>query len=148
MLRHITVTRKTSDEDVLLLSFEVCDGVSVFVSEAYAQFDWETTSAQKLRTFGHQLHGGLFDLEAGDGGPEYASGAFRARFHFFKPTKLLVSVEQQGDYFAFKNTAVAPEARMFLRTEPALLDRFIEALPRLDASDGGEAVLECIPLDA
>jgi hypothetical protein len=148
MLRHIRVTRKSSDEDVLLLSVEVCDGVSVFVSEAYAQLDWGTTSAQKLRTFGRQLHGGLFDLEAGDGGPEYASGAFRARFHFFKPTKLLVSVEQQGDYFAFKNTTVAPEARMFLRTEPALLDRFIEALPRLDASDGGEAVLECIPLDA
>jgi hypothetical protein len=34
---------------------------------------------------------------------------------------------------------------MFLRTEPSLLDRFIAALPGLDNSDGGHAVLECVP---
>jgi hypothetical protein len=35
---------------------------------------------------------------------------------------------------------------MFLRTEPALLDQFIAALPAIDASDGGQAVLQCVPL--
>jgi hypothetical protein len=73
--------------------------------------------------------GGLFKLQAGDGGPEYAGGSFRARFHYYKPTELLISVMQQGDYFSFKSSEVAAEAKMFLRTEPALLDRFIAALP-------------------
>jgi len=79
-------------------------------------------------------------LEAGEG-LEYASGSFRARFHYYKPNQLLISTIQQRDFFRFKGSQVAPTATMFLRTEPSLLDQFIAALPALDASDGGQAVL-------
>ena len=148
MLPRITITRTWSDNDVAQLTFEVCDGVSVFGNEAYASLDWGATAAAALRTFGHQIHGGLFNLEAGDGGPEYVSGSFRARFHYYKPNQLLISTIQQGDFFSFKGSRVAPTATMFLRTEPSLLDQFIAALPALDASDGGQAVLQCVPLPA
>jgi hypothetical protein len=77
-------------------------------------------------------------LEAGKEGLEYASGSFRSRLHYYKPNQLLVSTIQQGDFFRFKGSQVAPTATMFLRTEPAL--------PALDASDGAQAVLECVPL--
>jgi hypothetical protein len=146
MLPHIAITRTWSDNDVAQLAFEVSDGVSVFTNEAYVPLDWGAGAAAALRTFGRQIHGGLYTLEAGSGGPEYASGAFRARFHFFKPNELVIATSQQGDFFTFKRSEVAPEAKMFLRTEPNLLDRFVARLPTLDASDGGEAVLECIPL--
>jgi hypothetical protein len=135
------------DNDVALLSFEVCDGNSLFSNEAYAELDWGTKAATALARFGHQIHGGLFNLETGDGGPEYAGGAFRARFHFYKPAMLLISTVQQAEYIRFKDGQVAAEARMFLRTEPALLDRFISALPVLDKANGREAVLECVALD-
>jgi hypothetical protein len=46
----------------------------------------------------------------------------------------------------FKGSQVAPTATMFLTTVPLLLDQFIAALPALDASDGGQAVLQCVPL--
>ena len=36
MLSRITITRAWSDNDVAQLTFEVCDGVSVFRNEAYA----------------------------------------------------------------------------------------------------------------
>jgi hypothetical protein len=49
-----------------------------------------------------QIHGGPFDLEAGNEGPEYASGWFRARFHYYKPDQLRISTIQQGDFFSFK----------------------------------------------
>jgi len=52
----------------------------VFSNEAYALLDWEATAAAALRTFGEQIHGGQFDLEAGKEGLEYASGSFRALF--------------------------------------------------------------------
>jgi hypothetical protein len=146
MLPRIAITRTWSDNDVAQLTFEVCDGVSVFANEAYASLDWGATAAAALRTFGHQIHGGLLNLEAGDGGPEYASGSFRARFHYCKPNQLLISTIQQGDFFSFKGSQVAPTATMFLRTEPSLLDQFIAALPALDASHGGQAVLQCVPL--
>ena len=146
MLPRITITRTWSDNDVAQLTFEVCDGVSVFTNVAYASLDWGAVAAAALRTLGKQIHGGLFDLEAGKEGLEYASGSFRSRFHHYKPNQLLVSTIQQGDFFRFQGSQVAPTATMFLRTEPALLDRFVAALPALDASDGARAVLECVPL--
>jgi hypothetical protein len=146
MLPRITITRTWSDDDVAQLTFEVCDGLSVFTTEAYAPLDWGAAAAAGLQTFGRQIHGGLFDLEAGEGGLEYASGSFRARFHYYKPNRLLIATIQQGDFFSFKGSRAAPTATMFLRTEPALLDRFVAALRALDASDGVQAVLECVPL--
>jgi hypothetical protein len=146
MLSRITITGAWSDNDVAQLTFEVCDGVSVFTNEAYAAVDRGAAAAAALRTFGEQIHGGLFDLEAGKEGLEYASGSFRARFHYYKPNQLLVSTIQQGEFFRFKGSQVAPTAAMFLRTEASLLDQFIAALPALDASDGGQAILQCVPL--
>ena len=145
MLPHITITRTWLDNDVAQLAFEVCDGRSVFTNEAYAGRDWGARAATGLRTFSGQVHGGLFNLAAGESGAEYAGGSFVARFHYYKPTELLISVKQQGAFFSFKRAEVAPAARMFLRTEPALLDRFIAALPALDASDAGNAMLEGRP---
>jgi hypothetical protein len=108
MLPRITITRKWSDNDVAQLTFEVCDGVSVFTNEAYDSLEWGATAAAALRTFGRQIHGGLFDLVAGDGGPEYASGSFRARFHYYKPNQLLISTIQQGDFFSRRCFDVRP----------------------------------------
>lgn len=145
MLPRIAITRTWSDSDVAQLTFEVCDGLSVFTTEAYASLDWGAAVAAALQTFGRQIHGGLFNLEAGEGGPEYASGSFRARFHYYKPSQLLISTIQEGDFCSFKGGQVAPTATTFLRTEPSLLDQFIAALPALDASDGWQAVLQCVP---
>src|SRR5690242_15246214 len=102
MLPRIAIIRTWSDNDVAQLTFEVCDGVSTFANEAYVGHDWAANAAEALRTFSRQIHGGLFNLEASEGGPEYASGAFRARFHYYKPTHLLISTWQQGEFFAFK----------------------------------------------
>jgi hypothetical protein len=95
-----------------------------------------------------QIYGGMFNMEAGEGGPEYASGAFHARFHWYKPDRLLISTRQQGEHFDFKRSEVAPTATMYLRTEPALLDRFIAELLSLDEPEDGRAELECVPLRA
>ena len=148
MQPRIAISRKGLDDGILQLEFLVCDGVSTFVSESYSSSDWGVTAAAALRTFAPQIYGGIYTLEAGPGGREYAGGAFRARFHYFKPTQLLISTRQQGDYFDFKRSEVAAQAEMFLRTEPALLDRFIEALPALDSEVAAQAVLECVRLPA
>ena len=74
MLPRITITRTWSDNDVAQLTCEVCDGVSVFTNEAYASLDWGAAGAAALRTFGEQIHGGLFDLEAGKEGLSTPAG--------------------------------------------------------------------------
>ncbi len=80
-----------SDDDVLQLQCEVCGGASTAVNCACAGLDWFAESASSLKNFGEQVYGGLFDLEAGTPGPEFAGGAFVARFHWYMPTKLFIS---------------------------------------------------------
>ena len=146
MTPRIAITRTWSDNDIAQLAFEVCDGTSVFTNEAYVPLDWGVATASALRAFGQQIYGGLFDLQAGEEGFEYASGYIRARFHWYKPDQLLISTRQQGAHFPFKGGKAAADASFFLKTEPALLDRFVAALPLLDAQGGGQAMLECILL--
>ena|SRR5687768_5864251 len=146
MIPRIAINRTWSDNDLAQLAFEVCDGASVFANEAYAPLNWGVSTASALRTFGRQIHGGLFDLEAGEEGFEYAGGYIRIRFHWYKPDQLLISTWQQGAHFPFKGSEAAADARLFLKTEPALLDRFVADLPSLDTQGAGQATLECIPL--
>ncbi len=71
-------------------------------------------------------------------------GAFHARFHFHKPGKLYISCKQQSEFEEFTVTKVASEATLYLKTEPALLDNFIEALRSMSAHKREEAYLEGI----
>src|SRR5262245_35438487 len=118
---HITVTASPYDEDLLQAVFTVCDGSSQFINSTYIGHDWLERQSAALATFSRQVHGGIYTLEAGEGGPEYAGGAFKARFHYHKPTELFISTFQQSDYIEYKRTQVASEAKLYLRTEPGLL---------------------------
>ena len=147
MQPFIRVLGSWEDEDILQLEIEVCDGSSTVLIAAYEWLDWFATAADGLERFGKQIYGGLFDLEAGNFGPEYARGALAARFHWFKPNRLLIAARLQSDFFEFKGNLVASEAQLFLRTEPALLDRFIDDLRAVHKKQQAEARLACIPLD-
>ena len=142
----IRISGDWSDEDVLQLQFEVCDGTSTFVSSAYASFDWFADSSAELEQFRTSIYGGLYDLNVGTPGPEFAGGAFVARFHWYKPTELLISTRQESDFFPFKGSQVARTGTSFLRTEPALLDRFVAELRAAGGRHRSDAVLECVPL--
>ncbi len=128
MDHHIAIMHSRADDDVAELAFEVSDGRSQFVNSAYVGLDWFKEQAAALATFSRQMHGGLYDLKAGETGPEFAGGAFLARFHFHKPTALYISTFQQSEHVPFKRAEVAAEGRLFLRTEPGALDDFVRAL--------------------
>jgi hypothetical protein len=48
-----------------------------------------------MNIFKLHIYGGLFDLEFGEFGPEYANGAFHARFHFQGRAKIYITVKKQ-----------------------------------------------------
>src|SRR3712207_4452202 len=118
MTHSIRIATIWSDDDVRQLRIEVCDGASTVVSSAYVAPDWFSEAAEALDRFGKQVYGGLYDLEAGRPGPEFADGAFLARLHWYRPTELCISTRQESDYFEFKGRQVASMARLFLRTQP------------------------------
>ena len=128
MTSLIRVSKNWWDDDIIQLRLEVCDGASTYVNSAYVAPNWAADVAEALEVFAGQIHGGLYDMDAGMSGPEYADGFFSARFHWFKPTQLFVGTRQQSEYFEFKGHQVVSECTLFLRTEPALLDRFITEL--------------------
>ena len=71
------------DEDITEFLVTVSDGVSTFKSEVYVGYKYLEILIKELNTFKDQIYGGLYDIEMGEFGPEYANGAFKARLHYY-----------------------------------------------------------------
>lgn len=144
MKSGIHISRVWSDDDVVELRILVSDGTSTFSTNAYVGHAALEDAVSSLHVFKDQVHGGLFDLRFGEFGPEYASGAFHARFHFPVPGRLFVSCEQESEFAEFAEKKVASRATMYVRSEPALLDRFIADLRSVSVGTSEEAYLEAV----
>lgn len=126
------------------LRIEACDGTSTFSNKVHVGHQHLREAAVKLNTFKDHIYGGIYDLRFGEFGPEYGSGAFRARLHFHERGRLLVSVNMQSEYVDFGKKNVASEASLYLISEPSLLDSFIESLRAVGDGHRINARLEAI----
>jgi len=140
----IRFTKIWSDQDMIELRIDVSDGTSLFSNQVYVGYSDFTDALSRLDRFKDHIHGGLLDMRFGEFGPEYANGAFHARFHFPKPGKLYITCKQQSDFQGFSLKNVASEATLYLKTEPVLLDNFLEQMKALDAGKREDAYLETI----
>ena len=140
----IHLSKVGSDDDDIEFRVDVSDGTSCFSNEVYVWQHALEEAISSLRVFKNQVHGGLLDVRLGEFGPEYAGGAFHARFHFPAPGRLFVSCEQESEFAQFGKKEVASMAMLFVRSEPALLDRFISELEAVAAGKNEEAYLEAI----
>ena len=138
----IHISRVWSDDDVVELQILVSDGASSFSNKAYVGHAALEDAVSSLHVFKDHVHGGLFDLRFGEFGPEYANGAFHARFHFPVPGRLFVSCEQESEFVEFAKKEVASRATMYVRSEPALPDRFIDELRAVASGTSEEAHLD------
>lgn len=132
------------DSDVVELKIIVDDGASKFTNTVYATYMQIENIVSGLDIFKEHIYGGIFDLELGKYGLEYANGAFYGRLHFNERGKIFISVNQQTDFFDFGRKNVAGEATLYVISEPALLDNFISQFRMIDKEIGNKAYLECI----
>ncbi|WP_406667801.1 hypothetical protein [Gallaecimonas sp. GXIMD1310] len=139
----ITFENIWHDEDMYEFKISSCDGASVFVNKVYVGYGTFDETISALDTFKHQVYGGIYDIEFGSFGPEYASGAFQARFHFQEKGRVHITVKAQSEYEDFGKKNVASEATLYLSTEPAQLDNFIVSLKSLNNGNTNSAHLEC-----
>lgn len=144
MKSGIEIEKIWFDDDVIELSVQVSDGISVFVNKVYIGIGVLEDLIKDLNVFREHVHGGLYDIKFGEFGPEYANGGFLARLHFHVPGKLYISTYQQSDFEDFSKNSVASEAKLYLKTEPVLLDNFIYQLKSLNSGANDRAVLEGI----
>ena len=140
----IMITRLWFDVDVVELRIRVSDGTSSFFNDVYVAHDTLEDAVSSLQAFRNHLHGGLLDLQFGEFGPEFAKGAFHVRFHFPVPGRLFVTCKQESEFVEFGNKQVASKATLYVKSEPVLLDRFIEEMVALVARTSAEAELEGI----
>jgi hypothetical protein len=126
------------------LQIDVSDGTSSFSNRVYVGHCDLAETATQLDAFREHVYGGLVDVRFGEFGPEYANGAFHARFHFLKPGKLYITSQQESDYSEFGKKSVASCATLYLQSEPALLDRFVGELKSLSARARDDASLEAV----
>lgn len=126
------------------LRIEACDGTSSFSNKVYVGHQNLSDLVVELNTFKDHIYGGLYDLRFGEFGPEYDSGALHARLHFHDRGKLLISVNMQSEYSEFGRKNVASEAKLYLISEPSLLDSFIQSLRAVSDGHRIDAELEAV----
>ena len=144
MRQGIHLSKIWFDDDVVELRITVSDGTSSFSNQVYVGHAAFRDTAARLDVFKGHIHGGLLDVRFGEFGCEYANGAFHARFQFPSPGRLYITSEQESEFEEFAKKTVASRATMYLRSEPALLDRFIIELQALASGESEEASLEAI----
>ena len=138
----LQISRVWFDDDVIELQITVSDGGSCFLCKAYVGHAALREAVESLDVFKNQVHGGLLDLRFGEFGPEYANGAFHARFHLLEPGRLFVTCEMETEHEDFARKQVARRATLFVKSEPALLDRFIVRMRSLASGADVTAHLE------
>ena len=140
---EITIEKVWFDDDLIELKISVCNGKSLFTNKVYVGHHQILELLSSLNIFKNHYYGGLKDILLGQFGREYANGAFSARLHFPKPGVLYIATHQQSEYFEFKGQEEASEAKMYLKTEPVLLDNFIQQLMGLSNGISDVATLVC-----
>jgi hypothetical protein len=144
MRQGIQLSKIWFDDDVVEFRITVSDGTSSFSNQVYVGHAAFGDTLASLDVFKAQIHGGLLNIRFGEFGCEYANGAFHGRFQFPSPGTLYITCEQESDFEEFARKTVASRATMYLKSEPALLDRFIVELQALASGDSDEASLEAI----
>lgn len=96
-----------SDEDMLDLKVEVCDGNSLFTTDIYVGHKHLAETVAELHKFKDHIHGGLFNLRFGEFGPEYASGTLDVRMHFRTRGKLLLGASAESRFSRVEDRELA-----------------------------------------
>ncbi len=146
MLAGITFAKIWFDDDMVELEISTSDGSSEFVTRIYVGHQQLAQLVESLGSFKTHIYGGLHDIGLGHFGPEYGSGAFHARLHFFQTGRgrLFITVRAEGSWDTFTVARVASRATLYLVTEPALFDAFIISLGAISSGSADRAFLQAI----
>lgn len=132
------------DSAVIELRITVDNGESKFINRVYVSYKALEGLVNELNVFKTHIYGGLYDIEFGKFGPEYANGAFFERLHFHERGKIYISIRMQSEFYDFGKKNITNEAYLYLISEPVLLDNFISQLRSIHKEVGNIGILECI----
>jgi hypothetical protein len=146
MSSYLNVEKVWSDDVMMEFEITTADGCSQFCVKVYSGHSEFEALIVDLDRFKREIYGGIYDIEFGKFGPEFANGAFQARLHFDPDGrgKLFITVHAESDWVPFKKTEVASRALLYLKSQPVLLDNFIDELRRIISGSNDKATFECV----
>lgn len=96
--------------------------VKSFVSAPLSQL------ADGLSSFSNGQIPAKFDYQFGQFGSRYAGGAALLQFNYARAGEIVVTIDYESEYFLLAGQHLADRASLHFRTEPVLLDNFIDEL--------------------
>ncbi|MDQ1815987.1 hypothetical protein RBA41_22065 [Massilia sp. CCM 9210] len=142
MEAKIEFVKNWSDDDMSQLTISSCDGASRFSHEVYVGHEQLRNAVRGLDAFKDDVYGGMYDLRFGTFGPDFAAGAFHARFQFDQHADLLITVHAQSRFVEFPINQVASEITLYLTALPSQLDDFVRALRAVSDGHADSATLD------
>lgn len=134
------------DEHALELEITTNSGDFQFCIQVYVSHEELGELVHGLARFKADVQSGTFVISFGRFTPECASGAYRAELSFLKEGRgyLYISVDAQSAWSNFVTKQVASRAETHLKSEPVLLDAFVEDLRKVSGGSAEEAFLQII----
>jgi len=138
----LVLAKAWSDEDLVGLHVEACDGVAAAAVDIYSSPAQLLTLAGDLARFAGIIDTRVFECALGRFGDGFALGALHMRMQFQLNGRLHITLRLQSAFAEFGQERVASEATLHLRSEPALLDEFVRGLTAMATSGCTDAALE------
>jgi hypothetical protein len=142
MKSFIKFEKVWSDIFAIELQVTVSNGESTFVNKVYCDSEYIEQFRSKLIDFVNHLNTpNIQNLTFGSFGEGYAGGAISLKLDMQNSGKINISINMQSDFFGFGKEDVANEVSLYIKSEPALFQSFIEELKILDGEKGSSAIL-------
>ena len=132
------------DDSIIELKINANNGHLEFTNKVYISSQDLICIVEELKDFKSKIYGGLYDLQIGTFGQEYANGAFWGRFHFQRKGQICITIKMESDFHEFGKKYIADEAKLYMITEPTLLDEFITTLSKVYEKVGNTSRLKCL----
>jgi len=131
--------------DLIELKITVCDGLNTFQTSVYSNYQVIEANSKKLDQFKALTDGGSTEVEFGGFGQEVEYGGFFSRMKVVPKERcqLLIFAKMETDHFDFGGETVASKAELYLITDAAHLNDFVENLKSIGQHQGNTSMLLC-----
>lgn len=142
----LELSASTSESDDFELRVKIQNDTCRFETSMYCTHRTLQEFLTALQRFRLSMRSGIIDFQFGAFGPEYASGACHLRFYIAAPGEIYIRIRGESEFRKFGSNLEANKVTLLLRTEPVLLDNFVQELEGFSTRPILHATLRCIAL--
>jgi hypothetical protein len=141
----ITIENILQDSDLIELEICISTIKHKFTLTVYTNTKSIDSMVMKLRKNLSKLNVKTFSIQLGEFSKDTANGTFSAKFSQEQNGIINIAIKAETDYYNLNDETVADRFETNLKTEPNMIDSFLNNFPKLKEKAGGKIYLECLP---